>query len=226
MLIQIPKLLNSDQVTECRRALDQVEWVDDRVTAAHQGGKAGTNQQAPEGHPITRRLGDMVLAAIELNPLFMAAALPLKVVPPLFNRYTGGQKYGNHVDGAIRPVPSTPHQVRTDLSVTIFLSAPESYDGGELVVEDATGVHRVKLPAGDMVLYSGASIHRVEPVTRGARVASFFWVQSMVRRESQRTLLFDLDAVIQKLAHALPEQDSVRRLTGIYHNLLREWAEV
>jgi PKHD-type hydroxylase len=167
----------------------------------------------------------MILAALDRSPLFISAALPLKVVPPLFNRYEGGETYGNHIDGAIYPIAGTPHRVRTDLSATLFLSAPEDYEGGALVADDTYGAHRVKLPAGDMILYPGTSLHRIEPVTRGVRLAAFFWVQSMVRADAQRALLFDLDTAIQSLSLAVPDDPALAQLTGVYHNLLRQWAD-
>ena len=200
--------------------------MDGRVTAGHQSARAKDNMQLPEHHPAARELGDMIVAALERNPLFMAAALPSKVFPPLFNRYEGGQSFGNHVDNAVRQVTGTPHRVRTDLSVTLFLAQPEEYDGGELLVEDTYGVHGVKLPAGDLILYPASSLHRVNPVTRGARLASFFWVQSMVRDDGERALLFDLDTSIQRLIQDSPEHPSATQLTNVYHNLLRRWADV
>lgn len=226
MLIPIPQVLTAAQVATCRQALDQAEWGDGRATAGYLSARVKNNLQLPEGHPTARRLGDLILGALEHNPLFISAALPQKVLPPLFNRYQGGQTYGSHIDGAIRPVTGTPHRVRTDLSATLFLTAPETYDGGELVIEDTFGAHRVKLPAGDMILYPGTSRHRVEPVTRGTRTSSFFWIQSMVREDAQRELLLELDQTIQKLAAAQPGEAAVLSLTGIYHNLLRRWAEV
>jgi PKHD-type hydroxylase len=226
MLIPIADVLSAAQVETFRRALHEAEWVDGRVTAGHQSGRTKNNTQLPEDSPVARRLGDAILSALERNPLFTAAALPLKVFPPLFNRYEGGQSFGAHVDNAIRQVTGTPHRVRTDLSATLFLSAPEEYDGGELVVEDVYGVQRVKLPAGHMILYPASSLHHVTPVTRGARVSSFFWVQSMVRDDGERTLLFDLDMAIQRLAQDSPDHPSTLELTSVYHNLLRRWADV
>jgi PKHD-type hydroxylase len=179
----------------------------------------------PENHPLARQFGQLILDALDKNQLFISAALPLKVVPPLFNRYAGGQSYGGHIDGAVRPVPGTPHRVRTDLSATLFLSAPEEYDGGELVIETPAGSQRVKLAAGDMVLYPGTSVHRVEPVTRGNRFAAFFWIQSMVREESKRDILFELDTSIQQLGRDTPGHASLVRFAGVYHNLLRLWAD-
>jgi PKHD-type hydroxylase len=225
MLVHIPAVLTRDQVRECRAALDEAEWLDGRRTAGHQSVRVKNNQQISEAHPTARRLGDMILAALERNPLFMSAALPLKVVPPLFNRYENNQTYGNHIDGAIRPVEGTPHRVRTDLSATVFLTAPEDYDGGDLVIEDTFGSQRVKLPAGDMILYSGASLHRVDPVTKGVRTSSFFWIQSMVRDDDQRKILFELDTAIQQLSVGALDQGPVVKLTNIYHNLLRQWAD-
>ncbi|HEV3469833.1 MAG TPA: Fe2+-dependent dioxygenase [Pyrinomonadaceae bacterium] len=225
MLLHIPDVLTAGQVAECRRVLGQAEWVDGRVTAGRQSARAKDNMQLPEGHPAARQLGDLILSALERSPLFMSAALPLKVFPPLFNRYEGGQSFGNHVDNAIRQVAGTPHRVRTDLAATLFLAAPEEYEGGELLVEDTYGLHSVKLPAGHLILYPASSLHRVRPVTRGARLASFFWIQSMVRDDGERTLLFDLDTAIQRLDADAPDHPSVVQLTSVYHNLLRRWAD-
>jgi PKHD-type hydroxylase len=225
MLLHIPEVLSQEQLGECRAALAAADWVDGRVTAGHHSERMKRNRQVPERHPIARRLGDMILAALDRNPLFLSAALPLKIVPPLFNRYEGGETYGNHVDGAIRLVPGTPHRVRTDLSSTLFLSAPEDYEGGELVVDDTFGAHRVKLPAGSLILYPGSSLHRVEPVTRGTRLAAFFWIESMVRDDGRRRLLFDLDRSVQEVAGAMPDSPATAQLYNVYHNLLREWAD-
>jgi len=226
MLITIPEVLNPEQVRHARRLLDEAQWVDGRVTAGHQSARAKDNMQLPEDHPVAEELGDLVLTALGRNALFIAAALPLRVFPPLFNRYTGGQSFGTHVDNAIRQVPGTGHRIRTDLSATLFLAEPDEYDGGELVVEDTYGVHSVKLPAGHLVLYPSTSLHHVKPVSRGARVASFFWVQSMIREDSRRTLLFDLDTSIQRVSRDVPDHPSTVQLTGVYHNLLRQWAEM
>lgn len=226
MLLQIPDVLTAEQVAQCRQTLEEAAWVDGRVTAGHQSARAKDNMQLPEDHPAARQLGEMILAALQRNPLFMAAALPLKVFPPLFNRYQSGQSFGTHVDNAIRQVTGTPHRVRTDLSATLFLTRPDEYDGGELLVEDTYGVHNIKLPAGHMILYPATSLHHVRPVTRGARLASFFWIQSMVRDDGQRTLLFDLDMAIQRISQDMPDHPAALQLTGIYHNLLRRWAEV
>jgi PKHD-type hydroxylase len=225
MLVHVPAVLKPEAVAECRRALDAAAWVDGRMTAGHQSSRAKDNMQVPEDHPVARRLGDLILSALEQQPLFIAAALPLKVYPPLFNRYLGGQTYGTHIDGAIREVPGSRHRVRTDLSATLFLSAPDDYDGGELMIEDTYGLHRIKLPAGDLILYPASSLHRVEPVTRGARLASFFWIQSMIREDHKRTLLLDLDTSIQQLNRVAADNPAMVQLTGVYHNLLRLWAE-
>jgi PKHD-type hydroxylase len=225
MLLHVPDVLTADQVDQARSMLDNADWVDGSVTAGHQSVRAKKNMQMPEDHPVSRQLGDVILRALHANPLFISAALPLKVFPPLFNRYAGGQSFGTHVDNAIRQVPGTPHRVRTDLSATLFLTEPEEYDGGELSIEDTYGVQHVKLPAGHMILYPATSLHHVTPVTRGARVSSFFWIQSMIRADSQRAILFDLDAAIQGIARDVPEHPSSVQLTGIYHNLLRQWAD-
>ena len=226
MLLQVPDVLTSEQVASCRELLEAADWVDGRVTAGHQSARAKDNLQLPEDHEHAKQLGDLIIAALERNSLFMAAALPLKVFPPLFNRYQNGQSFGNHVDNAIRQVTGTPHRVRTDLSATLFFSNPDEYDGGELVVEDTYGVHSVKLPAGHLILYPASSVHHVRAVTRGVRLASFFWIQSMIRDDGERTLLFDLDVAIQRLAADVPEHTSVVELTSLYHNLLRRWADV
>jgi len=226
MLLQIPDVLSTDQVNQCRQKLEKAEWIDGRATAGHQSVRAKDNMQLPEDHPLARELGDLILSGLQKSQLFMTAALPLKVFPPLFNRYQGGQSFGTHVDNAIRQVTGTPHRVRTDLSATLFFTQPDEYDGGELVVEDTYGVHNVKLPAGHLILYPSTSLHYVRPVTRGARIASFFWIQSMVRDDSQRALLFDLDMAIQRIAQDAPEHPSAVQLTGVYHNLLRRWADV
>jgi PKHD-type hydroxylase len=226
VLLHIPDILTAEQAAHCRQKLDQADWVDGRVTAGHQSARAKDNMQLPEDHPASRELGELILTALQNNSLFMAAALPLKVFPPLFNRYQGGQSFGTHVDNAVRQVSGTPHRVRTDLSATLFLIAPDEYDGGELSVEDTYGLHNVKLPAGHLILYPASSLHHVRPVTRGARLASFFWVQSMVRDDGQRTLLFDLDMAIQRISGEVSDHPSVIQLTGVYHNLLRRWADV
>lgn len=226
MLITIPDILTRSELEQARATLAAAEWVDGKVTAGYMAQKVKENLQLPEGHPTTVKLGEMVLGALARSPLFVSAALPLRVFPPMFNRYTGGGHFGTHVDTAIRSMATTGQRIRTDLSATLFFSAPEDYDGGELMVEDIYGVHRVKLPAGHMVLYPATSLHRVTPVTRGARVSSFFWIQSMIRMDADRTLLFDLDAAIQQLATESPGNPLGVKLTGVYHNLLRRWAEM
>lgn len=225
MLLQIQKVLDDAQVTQCRQALDAAEWADGRITAGYQSAQAKHNQQLPEDSPVAQQLGELVLAALQRSALFMSAALPLKVFPPLFNRYAGGHAFGSHVDNAIRPVRGTPHRVRTDLSATLFLSGPDEYDGGELVIEDTFGTHSVKLPAGDMILYPASSLHLVRPVSRGVRTASFFWIQSMVRDDGERTLLYDLDRAVQQVHRDLPDSPAALGLTGVYHNLMRRWAD-
>ncbi len=226
MLLYIDNVLSPEEAGNCRAALEEAEWVDGRVTAGYQSGRAKHNLQMPEDHPLSRELSERIVTVLQSNPLFMGAALPLKVFPPLFNRYEGGQSFGTHVDNAIRQVRGTGHRVRTDLSATLFLTNPEDYDGGELVVEDTYGTQAVKLPAGHMVLYPATSLHHVRPVTRGARISSFFWIQSMIRDDAQRTLLFDLDMAIQRLAGEAPDHPAAVQLTGIYHNLIRMWAEL
>ena len=226
MLLPIPDVLTAEQVVRARKLLDEAEWVDGRVTAGHQSARSKDNMQLPEGSPAARELGAMLLSALEQNALFISAALPARVFPPLFNRYQGGQSFGTHVDNAIRQVTGTPHRIRTDLSATLFFTGPEEYDGGELIVEDNYGTHSVKLPAGHMILYPATSLHHVRPVTRGARIASFFWIQSMVRDDGERTLLFDLDVAIQRLNGEPSVHPSAVQLTGVYHNLLRRWADV
>ena len=226
MLLTIPDLLTSAQVTEARQLLDKAEWVDGKVTAGYQSAKAKENQQIPEGHPAAQQLGRMILSALGNNPLFIAAALPAQIFPPLFNRYTGGQSFGTHVDNSIRQVPGTPHRIRTDISATLFFAGPDEYDGGELCVEDTYGLQKVKLPAGHMVLYPATSLHNVRPVTRGARICSFFWIQSMVRDDGRRSILFDLYLGIQRLNRESPNHPAAVQFTGVYHNLLRQWAEV
>lgn len=226
MLIVIPDLLDAESVQKVRTLIDAAQWVDGNVTSGHQSALAKRNMQLPEDAPEARQAGQVVLEALGRSPLFIAAALPLKVFPPLFNSYAGGQAFGTHVDNGVRIQSGTGFRVRSDLSITVFLEAPEEYDGGELTVETNFGVQPVKLPAGHAVLYPSSSLHRVEPVTRGRRVASFFWLQSMVRDDAARQMLFDLDSSIQALAADLGhDQAQVIRLTGVYHNLLRRWAD-
>lgn len=225
MMLRIPALLTEAQVGQCRAAMERAAWVDGNVTAGHQSVRVKDNMQLSEGSPEARQLGDMILSALANCPLFISAALPAKVFPPLFNRYAGGQSFGTHVDNAIRSIRGTPERIRTDLSATLFLSSPEEYEGGELVVEDRFGAQEVKLPAGDMVLYPASSLHHVRPVQRGARLASFFWIQSMVRDDGDRALLFDLDSAIGAVSQQLPDHSAAVQLTACYHNLLRKWAE-
>jgi PKHD-type hydroxylase len=226
MLLAIPDVLDASQVARAREVMAAADWVDGRVTAGHQSGRVKDNLQLAEGSAVARELGAMVLSALERSPLFISGVLPLHVFPPLFNRYDPGMTFGAHVDNAIRGVTGTHHRIRTDVSCTLFLSDPESYDGGELVIEDTYGEQRVKLPAGHMVAYPATSLHRVIPVTRGSRVASFFWVQSMVRDDGQRALLFELDMAINGLRGDLPsDHRGPLQLTGTYHNLLRRWAD-
>jgi PKHD-type hydroxylase len=225
MLLQIPNVLTPEQVAWARERLEQAEWVDGRETAGHQSARTKNNMQVRENSPIGNEVGDVILGALQSSALFLSAALPLKVFPPAFNSYAGGQTFGTHVDGAIRTVPGTPHRVRTDLSATLFLSNPEDYDGGELSIEDTYGVKRVKLPAGHMILYPGTSLHFVEPVTRGERLASFFWIQSLVRDDGQRSILFDLDSSIQQVNQTDPDHPAAVSLAGVYYNLLRRWAD-
>ena len=228
MLNRIPGVLDAAQVAHLRRRLDAAgaAWVDGRATAGHQGAQVKHNLQVAEDAPLARELGDIVLAALERHPLFLSAALPAMVYPPMFNRYEadGGMHFGRHVDGAVRLLPGTGAKIRTDVSATLFLSAPDEYDGGELQIEDTYGAHSVKLPAGDLVLYPSSSVHRVTPVTRGTRIASFFWIQSLVRDDAQRSLLLDLDMAIMRLAQDAPGHEALVSLTGSYHNLLRMWA--
>ncbi|MBL8549463.1 MAG: Fe2+-dependent dioxygenase [Hyphomonadaceae bacterium] len=226
MMLHIPEVLTKEQVGAVRALIDAGQWVDGNVTSGPQAALAKRNAQLAETDPKAREAREAVLAALERSLLFVAAALPLKVFPPLFNRYEGGQTFGNHIDNSVRRNRAGDLNVRTDLSCTLFLSEPTDYEGGELIVEDTYGGHSVKLPAGDMILYPASSLHRVEPVTRGARTASFFWVQSMVRDDGARALLFDLDIAVQRLAGELGQGHAqVVALTGIYHNLLRRWAE-
>ncbi|MEM5385809.1 Fe2+-dependent dioxygenase [Paraburkholderia phymatum] len=226
MIVSIPDVLSPAEVAGMRAQLEASDaWVDGRATAGYQGAPVKRNQQIAEGSPIALELGDRIIASLERHPLFISAALPNKVYPPLFNRYEGGMHFGNHVDGAIRLVPGSGARVRTDISVTLFLTPPDEYDGGELLIEDTFGVHEVKLPAGHAIVYPGTSLHQVRPVTRGARVSSFFWVQSLVRDDAQRAMLFDLDGAIQRLNASNGDEAARRTLVGCYHNLLRMWSE-
>jgi PKHD-type hydroxylase len=224
MLLHIADVLTAEEAAAARASLESADWIDGRATAGYQSARAKDNLQLPEDHPLGRELREKILRALEKNSLFMGAALPLRVFPPLFNRYEGGQSFGTHVDNAIRQAPGL--RVRTDLSATLFLTPPDDYGGGELMVEDTYGTSSVKLPAGHMVLYPATSLHHVQPVTRGSRISSFFWIQSMIRDDGRRTLLFDLDMAIQRIAADSPDHPSAVQLTGVYHNLIRMWAEL
>ena len=226
MPIRIPRILTVDELATCRTRLSAATWTDGRATAGSQSAKVKENLQLPEDGADARDLGQIVIRALERNPIFMAAVLPRHVFPPSFNRYEQGMAYGAHVDNAIRQVGRSPLRLRTDVSATLFLSDPNDYDGGELIVEGTHGAQSVKLPAGDLVVYAATSLHRVAPVTRGARNAAFFWVQSMVKDESERALLFELDRSIIELNRSLPDNPALVRLTACYHNLLRRWADM
>ena len=225
MMIDIP-VLDPAEVARVRALIDAAEWIDGNATSGPQSALAKRNEQLPEDSAAARAAGNLVLDALGRTPLFIAAALPLKVFPPLFNRYAGGQGFGMHVDNAIRIQRGSDFRIRSDLSATLFLENPQAYDGGELVVEDNYGSHEVKLPAGDLIVYPSTSVHRVAPVTRGARVCSFFWTQSMVRDDAARRTLFELDSAIQAIVPDRGQDDAaVIQLTGVYHNLLRRWAD-
>jgi PKHD-type hydroxylase len=227
MLVEIPSLLTPDDVAQFRATLELAPWADGKLTAGYQSAIAKNNAQLPERCDESIRLGERVLEKLQRNLRFMSAALPARIYPPLFNRYAGGQSFGTHVDNAIRAVPGTPQRIRTDLSATLFLSDPSEYDGGELLIEDTYGAQSVKLPAGHMILYPATSLHQVRPVTRGARVASFFWIQSLVRDDGERSTLFDIDMAIQRLRAELGDTHAALiSLTGSYHNLLRRWAQI
>jgi len=225
MLLQVPTVLNAEQVKAFRARMEAATWIDGNATSGYQSAQAKNNEQLAEDSAEAKELGDAIIDALSRNQLFFSAALPKRIFPPLFNRYRGGQQFGNHVDGAVRTHGPSGLRIRTDISATLFLAAPEEYDGGELLVEDTYGVHKVKLPAGDLVLYPATSLHQVTPVTRGARVASFFWIQSMVRDDAQRALLFDIDMAIVRLNRDTASHPALVSLTGCYHNLLRMWAE-
>ncbi len=226
MVVRIAPLLSADELAAIRERLEGASWTDGRLTAGYQSAAVKSNLQLPQNEAAAREAGDLVLKALERSALFVSAALPRHVYPPLFNRYESGMAFGNHIDNALRPVPGTPHRLRTDLSATLFLSAPHEYDGGELRIEDTFGARAVKLQAGDLVLYPASSVHRVEPVTRGVRTAAFFWVQSLVRDDAARSLLFELDTTIRDLTAGAADRDCLVRLTGCYHNLLRRWADL
>lgn len=224
MLLHIPNILMPDELRHIRAQLDSAQWIDGRETVGIQGAQVKRNQQLALNNPLRAELASIVQAAVARNPLFFAAALPLKTVPPRFNRYANGGEYGFHVDGAVMQIDGET-QIRSDVSCTVFLSDPEEYDGGELIVSDTYGEHEVKLPAGDAIVYPSSSLHRVAPVTRGARVASFFWMQSMVRDDASRRMLLELDTSIETLRHDNADAGAILQLTGVYHNLLRRWAD-
>ena len=224
MLLHIPDVLSHEQVTRIRAALEAADWTDGRETVGAQGAQVKRNQQLPDAAALRRQLGQLVLAALAASPLYHAATLPLRTLPPRFNRYEDGGQYGFHVDGAVMAL-SADASLRSDVSCTLFLSDPDDYDGGELIVSDTYGEHEVKLAAGDLIVYPSSSLHRVAPVTRGRRLASFFWVQSLVRDDGRRRLLFELDTSIQTLTRSGADASALLQLTGIYHNLLRQWAE-
>lgn len=225
MMLHIPGVLTSDQVRQLRSRMTPEAWIDGRASVGTQGAQVKRNRQLAEGTPLAQELGSIIVRALTANPLFFAAALPLRILPPYFNSYAGGEHYGLHIDGAIRTPANGGPTLRADVSTTVFLSDPDEYEGGELVVMDAYGAHEVKLPAGDAIVYPSSSVHRVNPVTDGERVASFLWTQSMVRDDGQRTMLFELDQNIQKLRAQVGDNDATVGLTGHYHNLLRMWAE-
>lgn len=224
MLLHIPNVLTAEQVAHLRLRLDAAEWIDGRETVGFQGAQVKRNEQLADTSPVRRELGEIVLRALANNPLFFSAALPLKYLPPRFNRYAGGGTYGFHVDGAVMNLAQG-EQLRSDVSCTLFLNDPDDYDGGELVVSDTYGEHAVKLPAGDLIVYPSTSLHQVTPVTRGARIASFFWVQSLIRDDAKRRMLFEIDTALTRLRGTSGDNEAVLQLTGVYHNLLRQWAE-
>lgn len=225
MLLHIPEVLTRDELARIRQALDAAEWADGRETVGVQGAKVKRNRQLPDASPLKVELGRVISAALERNPLFFASTLPLKSLPPRFNRYAGGGEYGFHVDGAVMRLGNG-EQLRSDVSCTLFLAEPDEYDGGELIVSDTYGEHEIKLPAGDLIVYPSSSLHKVAPVTRGARLAAFFWVQSMVRDDARRRMLFEMDTAIETLRRGDADHGAVLQLTGVYHNLLRQWTEV
>lgn len=224
MLLHIPEVLSKEQVMGMRRVMDGADWTDGRETVGPQGARVKRNRQLPEASPVRRELGDLVIEALRVHPLYHAAVLPLRTLPPRFNRYEGGGEYGFHIDGAVMGTGGDA-QLRSDVSVTVFLAEPDTYDGGELIVSDTYGEHEVKLPAGDAIVYPSSSLHRVAPVTRGTRIAAFFWVQSLVRDDSARRLLLEMDTAIRTLSTDGADPAAILSLTGVYHNLLRRWAD-
>ena len=225
MMLRIPALLTPEEVRECRQAMEAADWLDGRTTAGHLAARVKSNLQLPVDSPLAQKMGTLILDKLSRNPLYLSAALPLRVLPPRFNRYEGGGTYGNHIDNALFVIPGTAIKVRTDVSSTVFFSDPDEYEGGELVIEDTFGHQSVKLAAGDAILYPGTSLHRVNPVTQGTRYASFFWTQSLVQSDEQRRLLFDLDQSIQQLTADCPDHPRLSALSGTYHNLLRMWSQ-
>ena len=225
MLLKIPSVLTKEQVAEVKKVMLSADWTDGNVTAGYQSSQQKDNLQLPENSKEAIELGDLILAALAKNNMFMSAALPLKIFPPLFNCYQGGGSFGVHVDNAIRQVPGTPVKVRTDLSMTLFISEPDEYEGGELIIEEAFGSQKIKLAAGDMILYPSTSLHRVTPVTQGRRLASFFWLQSLLNSDEKRSILFDMDMAIQSLRTKVNDSPEIVQLTGVYHNMLRQWAQ-
>lgn len=225
MMLRIPALLTPEEVRECRQAMEAADWQDGRTTAGHLAARVKSNLQLPVDSPLAQKMGTLILDKLSRNPLYLSAALPLRVLPPRFNRHEGGGTYGNHIDNALFVIPGTAIKVRTDVSTTVFFSDPDEYEGGELVVEDTFGHQSAKLAAGDAILYPGTSLHRVNPVTQGTRYASFFWTQSLVQSGEQRRLLFDLDQSIQQLTADCPDHPRLSALSGTYHNLLRMWSQ-
>jgi PKHD-type hydroxylase len=225
MIVHVPSVLSPEQVARCREAMDRAAWVDGNVTSGHQARLAKNNLQMPEESAETRELGRMVVDALNRNARFFSATLPHTIFPPLFNRYDAGMTFGVHVDNAVRRSMDNV-RIRTDISATLFLSEPDEYDGGELTIEDTYGSHAIKLPAGDLVIYPADSLHLVTPITRGSRVASFFWIQSLIRDVRQRAILYDLDSSIMHVTQQLPDDPVLVSLMATYHNLLRMWTDV
>jgi PKHD-type hydroxylase len=226
MLVAVPGVLTAQEVQTVRAHLSGASWADGRLTAGYRSADVKSNLQLPQSDPAAQEASGIIVGALERSAIFISATLPHHVFPPLFNRYQPGMGFGDHVDNAVRQIPGTPHRLRTDISATLFLSAPAEYDGGELIVNDLYGAHSVKLAAGDLVVYPASSLHRVAPVTRGTRDAAFFWIQSMVRDDGARTLLYDLDTSIRELTSRGADARNLLRLTGCYHNLLRRWGEL
>jgi PKHD-type hydroxylase len=226
MITRIPALISADRLEAIRARLEAAAWEDGRTTAGHQSAQVKSNLQLPQHDPVTREIGDEIVRALERSALFVSATLPRHVYPPLFNRYETGMTFGAHIDNAVRQIPDTSQRLRTDLSATLFLTSPEEYDGGDLLIEDTYGPQSIRLAAGDLVVYPSSSIHRVLPITRGTRTAAFFWIQSMVRDDGARALLYELDTTIRELARDGARNESLLRLTACYHNLLRRWADL